>query len=334
VIQTRIQCDGEVPKGKGQDCGRVHWPCKNIRTPFRGYIREVTDAVTPFCKAPGWHALIIGLGGGFMQTTLEQQCGHDVRIDTIESSPSVVPVAKNALGFDAQSAHQHIQFGNGLQGAKDHLNAGDKYDFIFTDETSENSREFLETAQQLLKPTGRFSISKVGSQATFSKDWLDKFHDYFAPAEVLQGKEGNHIIVTTPLPMGSKPKDILARQGLHDGEPSKAHPQLGEEHKASSEDKPHVRAPEVAETKPKEKIERPAESKPEAQMPLAEAKDTNAKIKQAVPQIAEADVQADASSEIKAASSVSSSSVEGSAGTKTGEKQRPIMSGSTEEAKE
>lgn len=353
VIQSRIQCDGDPPKGKGLDCGQVHWPCLNIHTPFRGYLEDITEQIQPLCKVPGWKALIIGLGGGFLQTNLERHCAHDSHIDTIETNPSVVPVAKNAMGFNAQSIHQHVQFGDGLQGAKDHLNAGDKYDFIFTDEASENSAEFLETAQQLLKPTGRFAISKLGNQATFSNNWLHTFSEYFAPAQVWDAKEGNHIMVTTPLPVGPKPKQVLATMGSHESSSSAAEAHAGTKLETKSSEKPTLSAElqpqKQPETKsgavPQAKPTTNVEPKPGLQTISQEATTTQTGIKPVLPVSAQVDEQANATTEIKAASTVPGPSSApslastpigvASGGTANAAAQPKLaMPGSTEEAKE
>mmetsp|Transcript_57539 Transcript_57539/g.89552 ORF Transcript_57539/g.89552 Transcript_57539/m.89552 type:complete len:461 (-) Transcript_57539:65-1447(-) len=196
MILTRIQCDGDAPKGDYDNCNSVSWPCPNMRRPFPGYIEEITDKIKPLCQVPGWHALFVGLGGGYMQTNFAKLCAADARLDTIENAPGVVPVAKNTFGFNPRDPKQHLEFGDVLPAMKDHASAGDKYDFIFTDYKSASSKAFLNSAHDLLKPSGRLAFSKTGEE--YKEDWLDALKDYFTPAKVTKTAEGNFTLMATP----------------------------------------------------------------------------------------------------------------------------------------
>jgi len=276
-ILTRIQCDGNAPRGQQGDCEKLSWPCENIHRPFKGYAEDIAEKVKPFCQVPGWHALFLGLGGGYMQTNLGKLCAADARIDTIENSPGVVPVARNMFGFNSSDPKQHLEFGDGLQGMKHHVGAGDKYDFIFTDHASESSREFMENAHHLLKPGGKLAFSKIGA---YKDEWLGSLKDFFSDVEPTRTAEGNYTLMTTARalpksglpPLGAedashlvvKPKAPTAvpEAGVADAKPSAKTQEV-----AAKVEAPKAEAPEAKSIQ--EKVQ--AASQPEAKTPEAEA---------------------------------------------------------------
>jgi len=168
----------------------------------------------------GWHALFLGLGGGYMQTNLASQCAADARIDTLENSPGVVPVAKNMFGFSSNDPKQHLEFGDGVELMKHHASAGDKYDFIFTDHSSASSKEFMASAQHLLQPGGRLAFSKMGE---YKDEWLTSLKDFFSSATPTRTREGNYTLVVTPKVVGSAAEEpVLAQSDREAAEFTKA----------------------------------------------------------------------------------------------------------------
>ncbi len=123
-----------------------------------GYQR--IDDLLPFFNSQGKHALLIGLGGGQISTTLKM---FDITTDVIEINPDVVTAAKDYYGFRPTG---DLIVGDARYRVR-RLNK--KYDFIIHDCFTGGSEptylltiEMLQTLRSLLKPKGILVVNFVG----------------------------------------------------------------------------------------------------------------------------------------------------------------------------
>merc|ERR1712137_1016558 len=66
------------------------------------YVRQVLDDLLPKCKAKPLNVLVLGLGGGTMQSFLQEYC-PDSEITTVEGNSAVVSAALAYFGFKGKT---------------------------------------------------------------------------------------------------------------------------------------------------------------------------------------------------------------------------------------
>lgn len=168
TAQSRINCEGPLPQGKGQcngDCGEC--PCtfnanEKVSAP---YIKLLTEQLSPLCSAsaPSSRLLSVGLGGGELVQELLHKCPH-MKIEAVEYSGDVLAVARQFFGI-AQSEKAYpgrltLEEADAWDAVKRKKDS--TYDAVVIDAfgeggevpTSCRSRKLAEKVRSILTPSG------------------------------------------------------------------------------------------------------------------------------------------------------------------------------------
>ncbi|MDQ2136895.1 fused MFS/spermidine synthase [Alcaligenaceae bacterium B3P038] len=148
--------------------------------------------------------LIVGLGGGTLPKALAEVL-PEANIDTVEIDPAVVNVAKQYFGFRT-GPRQHIITADGRAYIEAALREGKRYDIVMLDAFDIDyipkhlmTREFVQTARQLLPPGGVLAANTFTSSDRYDSESVT-YADVFGTFFNLRANNRVILAVNGPLP--------------------------------------------------------------------------------------------------------------------------------------
>mmetsp|Transcript_3645 Transcript_3645/g.6507 ORF Transcript_3645/g.6507 Transcript_3645/m.6507 type:complete len:293 (-) Transcript_3645:19-897(-) len=116
-IQSEVRCKGTPEMLFGSCDDKViqrKWKCNELdfSNTLHGdafpYVAAILRKVLPRCKRKPLEILMLGLGGGTMQSFIANECPH-AKVTTVETSPGVLEAAHRFFGFKGKAVTQTAQ---------------------------------------------------------------------------------------------------------------------------------------------------------------------------------------------------------------------------------
>jgi SAM-dependent methyltransferase len=185
-IISKIPCVGPAPvaplaDSPHQKCNlkELHgdWKCK--RADFKKseslseYAVQVLDQLHEICRQKPLRGLFLGLGGGVMQTYLQQECPNAPDLTTIDNSSDVVKAAQDFFGFRADE-HNKVVIGDAYEGLQRLSKKGAQFDFVVIDTLpNKASKRAFNDAFEVLKPGGKMLFNWEARRASELRPQLE-----------------------------------------------------------------------------------------------------------------------------------------------------------------
>jgi len=199
-VQSEVRCKGRVPLLLGSCDDRTlrhKWRCDELdfRKTLHGeafpYVAAMIRKITARCHAKKpVELLMLGLGGGTMQSYISHECG-DAKILTIEASRGVVEAARRFFGFTGQAEVAGAQ-----EALRDLVKQNKHFDAIVVDITDTVlGKEDVENLRLLLEKDGLV----LQNHTNFLKmsEQLDAFREVFTSVEEQSFPGGNVVVTST-----------------------------------------------------------------------------------------------------------------------------------------
>ncbi|CAJ1396825.1 unnamed protein product [Effrenium voratum] len=181
-VQSEVRCKGQAPEllvGRCDDPKiRKAWKCHGLDPDFAKeafpYVAKVLEKIRARCKLPSAkpEVLMLGLGGGTMQSFLSAQCPGS-HVTTVEASSAVVEAARRFFGFDGQ-----VKVEEARQAIKALAAQKRRFDVIVIDITDTVLRgEDVKNLRALLKSGGEVLHNHTNTQKMLEQ--LDSFQKLF-----------------------------------------------------------------------------------------------------------------------------------------------------------
>lgn len=137
------------------------------------------------CRLTPQRILFLGLGGGYYQSYLYNQCPGST-ILTVESNPTVVAAARDFFGFEGD-----VMLSDASTGMKQLLKSGAKFDAVISDMGQRPMESHdLRLAQKLLRPGGTFLLQWCYGGLRKHEMKLDKMMDFFIDVSAAADRDG------------------------------------------------------------------------------------------------------------------------------------------------
>lgn len=223
-VQSYIRCKGDPPEQLIQ--GRCDDPaviaalrCKKA-IPEPDLLRsawiydKLLAKLDHTCRGKPSKILMLGLGGGTLQTHLEDMCPES-EVITVENNPSVVAAARDFFGFTG-----HVIVDDAQHALSDLAKHGKQYDAVVVDITDARlSRTDTKHLAQVVKPGGQVLENWTAREEAIprlhdhQKDLRDFFGDVkhaMEPSKVKKTKEKNMLVsVSRPASLHGRVPDVL-----------------------------------------------------------------------------------------------------------------------------
>ena len=199
-VQSEVRCKGRVPLLLGSCDDRTlrhKWRCdeldfhKTLHGEAFPYVAAIIRKITGRCHAKKpVELLMLGLGGGTMQSYISHGCGDDAKILTIEASRGVVEAARRFFGFKGRAEVAGAQ-----EALRDLVKQNRHFDVIVVDITDTVlGREDVENLRLLLQKDGLV----LQNHTNFLKmsEQLDAFREVFSSVEE-ETFPGGNVVVTS-----------------------------------------------------------------------------------------------------------------------------------------
>ncbi|CAE7783311.1 speE, partial [Symbiodinium pilosum] len=198
-VQSEVRCRGKVPllTGSCDDRSlRQKWKCDKLdfRQTLQGdafpYVAAILRKITARCHSKPMELLMLGLGGGTMQSYIAHEC-PDAKLATIEASPGVVEAARRFFGFTGQADVAGAQ-----EALQDLVKQRRRFDAVVVDITDTVlAKRDVENLHSLLK-NGGLVLQNHTNHLKMS-DQLSAFRDVFANVSQESFAEGNVVVTST-----------------------------------------------------------------------------------------------------------------------------------------
>lgn len=115
---------------------RAAWRCKKADFSDPGmyfsYWSEVLQGLRARCNTGPIKGLFLGLGGGTMQSYLQEKCLHVPDLTTVETNNDVLKVAEDFFAF-RPTVTNRVVIGDGFRELAEFVRDGKRYDFVVID---------------------------------------------------------------------------------------------------------------------------------------------------------------------------------------------------------
>ena len=201
-VQSEVRCKGHVPMLLGSCDDQTiqrKWRCDELdfRKTLEGdafpYVATMLRKIASRCRSKPVELLMLGLGGGTMQSYIAHEC-PDAKLTTIEASSAVIEAARRFFGFTGQA-----KVATAEQALRTLVQQKRHFDVIVADITDTVlTKEDVQNLHMLLKKDGLVLQNHTNYEKM--SEQLGAFRDVFSRVEEETFAEGNVVVTSTDAP--------------------------------------------------------------------------------------------------------------------------------------
>ncbi|CAE7485010.1 speE [Symbiodinium natans] len=198
-VQSEVRCKGKVPMLVGscdESTIRQKWRCdeldlhKTLHGEAFPYVAAMIRKITPRCHSKPLELLMLGLGGGTMQSYIAHECS-DAKLTTIEASSGVVEAARRFFGFTGKA-----KVANARDALHDLVQQQRHFDVIVVDITDTVlSKQDVDNLHLLLNKDG--IVLQNHTNYLKMSEQLESFRKVFATVTEENFMGGNVVVTST-----------------------------------------------------------------------------------------------------------------------------------------
>mmetsp|Transcript_30287 Transcript_30287/g.48906 ORF Transcript_30287/g.48906 Transcript_30287/m.48906 type:complete len:297 (-) Transcript_30287:98-988(-) len=144
--QTEVACNGPIPLAcstrsatkleEVPPCDDFACDCVSDSSTLQFvYMKKMMKEAIPMCELQqsGFHALMIGLGGGALPQYLLSHCPSGTSVESVEYDPRVIDVATHFFGLHVAAGVNEVENNDGGKAVQARVENGKKYDLVMVD---------------------------------------------------------------------------------------------------------------------------------------------------------------------------------------------------------